>query len=110
MLELFRVGVDEDLGSPGVHRLDVVVQLSFGLAEGAQLSLVARIEFVPGQGLQVKAVLARGGTGAPAAGAEEGVVAHPAILQVGVVQGIHTRDPLRLRESEGGEGGRERDS
>ena len=41
-------------------------------------------------------VLPRGSPRTTAAGAEEGVVPHSAVLKVGVVEGIGTRDPLCL--------------
>ena len=59
--------------------------LTFGLAECGELSLVAGVEPLAGQRLQVGAVLAGGSPRSATAGAEERVVAHAPVLQVRVV-------------------------
>ena len=59
--------------------------LTLGLADGAEFSLVCGIESHAGHWLQIVTVLPRGSPRTTAAGAEEGVVPHSAVLKVGVV-------------------------
>ena len=75
---------------------------TFCLGDSGELLLVGWVKLLGGHWFQLMTVLSGGphGSRGVATRAEEGVEPHPAILQEGVVECIHTRNPFLLREGE----------